>query len=181
MFPSMRILKLHGIFMHFLGGCEFLEVPGFGSPQPPWKVPDHRRYSRGGSFWVFQWQKDLVPESQVPWARGTPKVIGRFVMFCIVLSCFLRVILEVTMTCYNACNICNLPGSVVPWNLANTGSPTAPCRGSDGLRSLASGPWCDAEWWPAAWPYATGHGSIWEQQVIFWRGEAMVGRDGFAE
>eukprot|EP00435_Cladocopium_sp_Y103_P051102 s411_g15.t1 len=38
-------------------------------------VPDHRRYSRGGSFWVFQWQKDLVPESQAPWFHETLRTL----------------------------------------------------------------------------------------------------------
>lgn len=30
------------------------------------KVPDHRRYSRGGSFWVFHWQQEFL-ETEVRW------------------------------------------------------------------------------------------------------------------
>ena len=149
---------------HFWGGCEFLEVPGFGSPQPPWKVPDHRRYSRGGSFWVFQWQKDLVPESQVPCARGTSP--QSHWAFCHVLFAS-----SWTSTCYNDLQClqhARLRGSMKPcehWISYGTMQrmqrvlwPPKPCQWT-----LM---WCRV----MACRLAICNGS-WEQQVIFWQGE----------
>ena len=156
----MRILKLHGIFGGVVNSWKSLALvvlshpEGTRSPkvQPRWQL------------WVFQWQKDLVPESQVPCARGTSP--QSHWAFCHVLFAS-----SWTSTCYNDLQClqhARLRGSMKPcehWISYGTMQrmqrvlwPPKPCQWT-----LM---WCRV----MACRLAICNGS-WEQQVIFWQGE----------
>jgi hypothetical protein len=104
MFPSMRILKLHGIFGGVVNSWKSLALVVLSHPE---RYQITEGTAAVAAFGCFSGRRTWSPRARCP-ARGGlhPKVIGRFVMFC---SRHLGH-QHVTMI-YNACN---MPGSVVP-------------------------------------------------------------------